>query len=346
MTDPCIDAELLAAWGDGTLDPRTAAGVEQHAAQCARCQAMLAAFVRAEPDPSLGVAAEEARAPWWRFLQIRWVAPLAVAATALAIWVAIPTSPRPEGELVSTFEAPAAPQQPPAPPAAGSEPVSPGSQAGNREKAVPPADGRLSEATPAPAAAREEASDTRQRERGDSSAQAGPRSIADAAPAAAPPASAQAAEKSSPSGFSPVLADGAAAFASREGGVRWRISAQGLERSTDGGAAWTTLPLTGVPEADARRAAAPAIAAMSAAPGAGVVAGDAPTAAVCWLVGLRGAVWITTDGGATFRRVTVTGEPDLRTVTAQDARSANVTAADGRTFRTTDGGSTWTLTSP
>jgi len=345
MTDPCIDAEVLAAWGDGTLDPRAAAGVERHAAQCARCQAMLAAFVRAEPDSSLGVAAEEARAPWWRSLQIRWVAPLAVAATALAIWVAVPTSPRPEGELVSTFEAPAAPQ-PPAPPAVGAEPVRPGSQAGNPEKAVPPAESRLAEATPARATAREEAaSDTGQRERSDSSAQAEQRPLAEAAPAAAPPASPQAAQKSA-SGFSPVLADAAAVFVSREGGVRWRISGQGVERSTDGGAAWTALPLTGAQEADARRAAAPAIAAMSAVPSAGVVAGDAPTAAVCWLVGLRGAVWITTDGGARFRRVTVTGGPDLRAVTAQDARSANVTAADGRTFRTTDAGSSWTITSP
>ena len=346
MTDPCIDAEVLAAWGDGTLDPRASAGVERHAAQCARCQAMLAAFVRSEPDSSLGVAAEEARAPWWRSLQIRWVAPLAVAATALAIWVAVPTSPRPERELVGTFEAPAAPQQTPAP-VAGAEPVSPGSQAGNREKAVAPADSRVAEATPARAPAREEAtSDTGQRERSDSSPQAEQRQLAGAAPAAAPPASAQAAEKSSASGFSPVLADAAAVFVSRDGGVRWRISGQSVERSTDGGAAWTTLPLSGAQEADARRAAAPATAAMSAVPNASVVAGDAPTAAVCWLVGLRGAVWITTDGGARFRRVTVTGEPDLRAVTAEDARSANVTAADGRTFRTTDGGASWTLTSP
>lgn len=155
---------------------------------------------------------------------------------------------------------------------------------------------------------------------------------------------------------SATLADtGAVGFVSRDGAVRWRLAGSGVERSADGGATWTASALNGLQELDERRPAAPqsGAAAVTAAPaaaaqaqGPGAVAGDAPTASVCWLVGPRGAVWLTTDGGQRFRRMTVPGEPDLGVVAARDARSADVSAVDGRTFRTDDGGSTWTPTSP
>jgi hypothetical protein len=78
----CLDAETAAAFGDDTLPADERAGVEAHVADCARCQALLAAFARITPPPV-------ARA-WWRRPAIAWLAPLAVAATALIVWVNVP----------------------------------------------------------------------------------------------------------------------------------------------------------------------------------------------------------------------------------------------------------------
>ena len=50
---------------------------------------------------------------------------------------------------------------------------------------------------------------------------------------------------------------------------------------------------------------------------------------------------VTTDG-TQFTRVGTPATLDLVPVAATDARTATVTAADGRRFRTTDQGATWT----
>src|SRR5918994_4011407 len=83
MMTPCIDGETLAAWSAGALRPAEAASVEGHLADCARCQAMLATFVRTEPPAPPHQA-------WWQRWQVRWLVPLATAATVAAIWVASP----------------------------------------------------------------------------------------------------------------------------------------------------------------------------------------------------------------------------------------------------------------
>ena len=55
----CVDAEALAAWADGTMSrPRRARHSRRHAADCARCQALIAAMMRSEPRPD--------RTAWWR----------------------------------------------------------------------------------------------------------------------------------------------------------------------------------------------------------------------------------------------------------------------------------------
>jgi photosystem II stability/assembly factor-like uncharacterized protein len=62
---------------------------------------------------------------------------------------------------------------------------------------------------------------------------------------------------------------------------------------------------------------------------------------VCWIVGRGGAVYITNDG-MRFTRVSFPEGIDLVDVSATDERSALVRAADGRTWRTTNQGLTWT----
>src|SRR5260221_3121526 len=73
----CVDAEALAAWADGTMSGATRAAFETHAADCTRCQALMAAMVRSEPPPI-----EQA---WWRRSPVAWLMPLAAATAATAI---------------------------------------------------------------------------------------------------------------------------------------------------------------------------------------------------------------------------------------------------------------------
>jgi len=71
-----------------------------------------------------------------------------------------------------------------------------------------------------------------------------------------------------------------------------------------------------------------------------IAAGSAPGGKTCWLVGSGGAVVRTTDG-RNWLAATPPTSADLTAITAQNTRSARVTAADGKTYTTTDGGSTW-----
>ena len=75
--------------------------------------------------------------------------------------------------------------------------------------------------------------------------------------------------------------------------------------------------------------------------GVTLTAGVAPSTTACWLVGRAGAIVRTIDG-RTWQRVRFPEPLDFTAVVAGDARTATVTAADGRQFATTDGGTTWT----
>ncbi len=75
--------------------------------------------------------------------------------------------------------------------------------------------------------------------------------------------------------------------------------------------------------------------------GVTLTAGVAPSTTACWLVGRAGAIVRTIDGRA-WQRVRFPEPLDFTAVVAGDARTATVTAADGRQFATTDGGTTWT----
>jgi photosystem II stability/assembly factor-like uncharacterized protein len=75
-------------------------------------------------------------------------------------------------------------------------------------------------------------------------------------------------------------------------------------------------------------------------PSAYFMAGSAPRAKVCWLVGRGGAIYRTTDG-AKWKAVKPPAELDFVGVAATDQRSATITAATGARFSTTDGGKNW-----
>ena len=75
----CLDADGAAAFVEGAMSARERVTAEEHLADCPRCQAFVAAIVRTTPAP--------ARRIWWRRPAVAWLAPLTVAATALAIWI-------------------------------------------------------------------------------------------------------------------------------------------------------------------------------------------------------------------------------------------------------------------
>jgi hypothetical protein len=344
-SDGCLDAETLAAWMDGGLDARAQTRVEAHAAGCARCQALMAAIVKSAPEPATAAAE-----PWGNRWSLRWLVPLTAAAAATLVWMIVPGDERRDAPLEQELtqaraESPAptmpaeAPASPPAvreeaPLAAPSASVldkaapgpAPSSGTAKPSPAAPEAAGRLADAPTALAEARQEQAkqvgadtpsvlnETARVER--RSAEAAPQAQAPAAQAPRAPVGGVA------EGAREAYADSAVArdITSRDPAVRWRLAGPGVvERSTDQGATWAQLD-TGVV--------------------AVFTAGSAPSASVCWLVGPRGLVLVTTDARA-WQPAASPSTDDLVAVDATDATTATVRTADGRAFRTTDGGLIW-----
>jgi photosystem II stability/assembly factor-like uncharacterized protein len=107
--------------------------------------------------------------------------------------------------------------------------------------------------------------------------------------------------------------------------VKWRItSGRFVERSLDRGATWNGQEVTTTGE---------------------LLAGSAPNAKTCWVVGRDGLVYVTKDAQR-WEEATPPVSADLVAVSAKNASSAIVTAADGRQFSTRDGGRKWELLNP
>jgi hypothetical protein len=82
----CPEPDLLAAYYEHSLNDSETARVEEHFANCSRCQEQLAVMVRAEPPQ------ETAKARQWNWRLVRlWVTPLAVAAAMFILWIARPS---------------------------------------------------------------------------------------------------------------------------------------------------------------------------------------------------------------------------------------------------------------
>jgi hypothetical protein len=359
---PHLDAELAAAWMERQLDPAAARSIEAHLAGCQECQILIATLARIAPEAApadLGLA-------WWRRLRAGWLIPATVAAAAaLVIWVAVPEQRRAASTSVDEFQArverapaplPAEPQPTPAPEAAQSAAADAKADASRRDARQAPQSAneldtlekKEAEAeafAPAPSLDRLE-----RRERFADTGASPPAPAAAPAPASQPPSpapreQAKALQDSiTIASESPARANdqqdaasatqrslgAAGAVAGRlvqsplqiaaPDGARWRRTGTALEfaRRADGAFTATTMPVT----ADA------------------INAGAAPGGTVCWLAGNNGIVLVSMDG-VRFARVTPPAAVNLVAVTAADARVATVTTADGRRFRTTDAGATW-----
>lgn len=93
-TDGCLDAERLAAWLEDGLSANAAAAVEAHLAECARCQAMLAAFASTEEVAATAPVQAPIVVPFRPRPVMRWLLPAAgLAAASLAAWAVWPRTP-------------------------------------------------------------------------------------------------------------------------------------------------------------------------------------------------------------------------------------------------------------
>jgi hypothetical protein len=249
---------------------------------------------------------EPVQAAWWRRWPA-WVVPLTAGAAAALLWMVVPAERTvPPADTVATVTEPRELQQAPArQEAAGAR-----DQMARAEPVTKPA---------APIAPKSEAAANEvklQDRRADVEASGADRA---AAPAAVRPEPAGAAPQAQALGSLAVAEAPAIEIPSPNAAFRWRLTTAGVERTTDGGASWEALA-TGE--------------------SARLVAGSAPSPDVCWLVGRGGTVLLATDG-RTWRRVPFPEPVDLVGVQSADARTAVVTAADGRVFRTNDAGATW-----
>lgn len=358
----CLDAETLAAYVDGTLTASERAGAEQHAAGCARCQAVLASMSDAAP-------AAKAAPTRWRLMS--WVVPVAAAAAAVAIWIAVPEPKRPSTSSVAVNapaaqSTPAAPTPPEAKPSADAFRESAAAPQLNDARVTSPRQLRKQATATAPrtaarsAAADEARKDADKESRARTELDAVAREKATRVPPASPAAPAAAPAPSAPPATGAVAGVAAARTGQRAAAKAPNaaersatIAVTGLAESVQVAVANEIQSSDGTVRLRFANAAPTRVAERSTDRGASwrpeqlgfevtLTAGACPGHDACWLVGRGGTVMISTEERA-WRRVTFPLVVDLTAVTARDALRADVTAADGRVFRTEDGGATWTL---
>jgi pyruvate/2-oxoglutarate dehydrogenase complex dihydrolipoamide acyltransferase (E2) component len=337
-----LDAETVAAWIDGGLDAASLAAAEAHASNCDRCQALLATVAQTLPvEQHRGVNAAESSGPRsiWRW----WMAPLAAATAAVVLWVVVPQDPMlraPEKTPPASPAAPAAPADAPAAPVAPVAPAAPVAPVAPAARVAPvaPATTQAAESKEQLSKRQSNVADTateRDRREKAESALEERVTVAPAAPAppAAPPVAqaspAPAAEAAPLRDAAPGAALGSVAQLRRQDAPleiispaashRWRVVADMIEYSQDGGRSWIPVRLTA---------------------GDVITAGASPSPQVAWLIGRQGLVLLATDG-TNFTRLPFPERVDLTAITVTDARRATVTTTDGRTFITDDNGRNW-----
>jgi hypothetical protein len=304
---------------------------------------------------------------WWRRPAIAWLAPAAVAATAVLIWVNLPRQAKFDSAVETAREAPR-PAEPESnripPPAADTERQSQTARDSSGARSV------------AAARVREQARE-RSTSANETPAAAQPGVLADSrimgqpdAPQAAAGAELRAPHAPIPSAALPqaTIALGSAPSVEPPSGTpaaapppaapslgetvtlttesSQRLLARRLEASRD------TVILSSNPISRWRLGTAGVVhhsadggstwQTQSTGVNLTLTAGSSPSPSVCWLVGPAGVVLISTDEGRSWERVPFPVAVDLVSIRASDGRTATVVTADDRTFSTTDRGLTWT----
>jgi hypothetical protein len=337
--EACPDAGTLAAYAEGVLSPPERDALDVHLADCHGCQEALALMARtwtaadsARPEPA---------GHWWN-VRMRWLVPIAAAAVVV-LYVAVrpviaPTTPAVDqaaqigpSQIQEQVMADARSQK--------RELMTAAPDANEAGRIVTPAQssaGSLDRVKPLPAP----------ESKAKLADQAAPAKVAADVAAdrlgatIAPPVEEAPAARAEAAADAPrqqlamkVSAAPPRDVGSPDGSVIWRLVPGGrVLRSTDRGATWRDQPMgrSGLFSAGSAGAAREWL------------AGSAPSARVCWIVGRNAAVFITTDGEQWEPR-RFPERVDLIGVEATDARTAIVTTRDGRRFGTVDGGATWSV---
>jgi hypothetical protein len=374
----CPEAEMLAAFVERTLTRGERESLQLHLAGCARCQEQVAELVRLSEAEEPARVQVLAPVPARKIAWFRWAlaAPALVALVVAGLWYTgefrlllkqqeqpalkappapatqpLPAGPKdefartapavrqkmaktepakkPKGEMV-VREAPARAQLYTAEPAAtvaaeaggGAKEAQPAS-AEQGAIATPSARARLAAAAPAVTREDKAASSAYQDH-------VVSRLEAPAAPAEREKAAERAVE---PAGAAPTNEAttfhlvGPAPLAKKAVGTAraagWRVGRRGLIQKAGANGTWVTQT-SGVE--------------------ANLVDIAFPTPSVGWVVGESGTVLRTTDGGATWKRISIPTRADLVLVVASGELSAQVVTRDGRTLTTTDGGKSWNTT--
>ena len=373
----CIDAETLAAWADGGLSKDEAALVEVHLADCERCTAMLATFARTVPELPV---AESLWARW----HLRWLVPIATAATVAALWVLIP---RPESPQIAALksERTIASQSPPA---AEPAPVAAPSQASEQETrdraaASASADTRAPSEefarTPEPKRLADARGETGARAaenaRGDADAKLSqPRSLnetvavapsapareadqvqanlekverqsAGAAPVQAPPASQAATAPSAPAPVAGFSAESARRAEAPPTGGATQLGGVTPLIEVVSPDPMTRWRVIGTGQVERTTTGGAQWQRATLPEAATLTGGSSPSPTICWLVGRTGSIYVTTDG-LRFIRVPFRERSDFISIQATDGLRATVVTTDGRTMRTEDQGATWIRITP
>jgi hypothetical protein len=334
-TTSCLDEETVAAWVDDRLAPAERETAEIHVASCSRCQAILAAMVRMDPPAASAPAAIPLSRRWGGWF-VRAAAAAAIA--AVAVWAVVGRAPGPT-QVAKMAPAETAERAPAAPPAATPQGAAGGISPGVRQEAAPSPvaepSSKSRSSSQSETSGPPEADDQERRDLQESAAResavaqdkaaANPEAPAQAPlladqpealrkmePAVPPPAAAARTQNFSLGNAAPL-----AVVSSPDRASRWRLAGATVERSSDG-VTWSPV-YTGSVRLNAAAA---------------------PSSTVCWVAGERGTVLRSTDG-RTFAPVTAPALLNLVSISASDARTASVVAADGRRFSTGDGGATW-----
>jgi hypothetical protein len=340
----CLDAETAAAFGDDTLPAGERATVEAHIADCARCQALLASLVRITPPP--------AAPAWWRRPAIAWLAPLAVAATALIVWINVPHQ--------TSFE----------PPVLSSRDVTPsaqpdssrGASAAAGEEPRPQALRELTKAMPAPAPA---PAAKRERDRAapskDVPAETQPDAMANslvappppaAAPTPAPPAAASPAAAAPPVAAAPTVARSAAPAAAAAVPGTASPAAAAEQRTADARLPSTPLPPAAIPprnevseplSVDTLTVTTESIAPMAArrfdAAREPIIFSSNPISR--WRIGRSGVVQHSADGGSTWQTQSTGVNVTLTAGSSPSPAVCWLVGPAGVVLISTDEGSSW-----